>query len=54
MNKKEIGSMTAKGGFANEKSICKKFNSWNKDKEAQIWLSIMGYNIERIDSVKAV
>jgi len=54
MNKKEIGSMTAKGGFANEKSICKKFNGWNKDKEAQIWLSIMGYKIEKINSVKAV
>ncbi len=54
MNKKEIGSLTAKGGFANEKSIYKKFNNWKKDKQAQIWLSIMGYNIKRIDSVEAV
>ncbi len=32
MNKTELGSKTAKGGFANEKAICKKFNSWKKDK----------------------
>lgn len=54
MNKTEIGSETAKGGFANEKSICKKFNNWKKDKEAQSWLKIMGYKIEKIDSVKAI
>jgi len=34
MNKIELGSKTAKGGFANEKAICRKFNSWKKDKEA--------------------
>jgi hypothetical protein len=54
MNKKEIGSMTAKGGFANEKSICEKFNKWTEDTETQKWLSIMGYKIETIDSVKAL
>ncbi|MBA7525066.1 hypothetical protein ES705_17213 [subsurface metagenome] len=54
MNKKEIGSVTAKGGFANEKAICKKFNAWKKDKEAQRWLKIMGYDIKRLDSVKAI
>lgn len=54
MNKTELGSKTAKGGFANEKSICKKFNGWKKDKEAQAWLIIMGYKIEKIDSVKAI
>ena len=31
----EIGSATAKGGFANEKIICKRFNNWEKDKQAQ-------------------
>lgn len=46
MTKTERGSMTAKGGFANEKSICDKFNSWKKDKEAQVWLAIMGYHSE--------
>ncbi|MFH1612788.1 MAG: hypothetical protein ABIB46_03540, partial [bacterium] len=54
MTKTEIGSMIAKGGFANEKSICDKFNSWKEDKEAQSWLAIMGYKIEKIDSVKAI
>jgi len=53
MNKTELGSKTAKGGFANEKAICKKFNAWKKDKEAQDWLKIMGYNIKKLDSVKA-
>lgn len=50
----ELGSQTAKGGFANEKNICEKFNSWRKDKEAQIWLKIMGYDIRKIDPVKAI
>lgn len=50
----EIGSITAKGGFANEKEICKKFNNWKKDTEAKIWLKIMGYEIESIDSVEAI
>lgn len=50
----EIGSTTAKGGFANEKDICKKFNDWKKDNEAQIWLKIMGYDIKSIDSVEAI
>jgi hypothetical protein len=50
----EIGSTTAKGGFANEKTICSKFNNWRKDNEAQIWLKIMGYNLKEIDSVEAV
>ncbi|MCS7199612.1 MAG: hypothetical protein NZ850_04630 [Caldimicrobium sp.] len=50
----EIGSATAKGGFANEKEICKKFNNWEKDTEAQIWLKIMGYETRSIDSVQAI
>ena len=54
MNKTELGSKTAKGGFANEKAICKKFNAWKKDEEAQEWLKIMGYNIKKLDSVKAI
>jgi len=54
MNKTELGSKTAKGGFANEEAICKKFNAWKKDKEAQKWLKIMGYNIKKLDSVKAI
>jgi hypothetical protein len=54
MNKTELGSKTAKGGFANEKAICKKINSWRKDVEAQEWLKIMGYDIEKLNSVKAI
>ncbi len=54
MNKTELGSRTAKGGFANEKAICKKFNDWKKDEEAQEWLKIMGYNIKKLNSVKAI
>lgn len=53
-NNKEIGSKTAKGGFANEKSICNKFNSWKCDLEAQEWLKIMGYNIDKLSSVTAI
>jgi hypothetical protein len=54
MNKTELGSKNAKGGFANEKAICKKFNAWKNDKEAQEWLKIMGYDIKKLDSVKAI
>ena len=54
MNKTELGSKTAKEGFANEKAICRKFNDWKKDEEAQEWLKIMGYNIKKLNSVKAI
>jgi len=54
MDKRELGSKTAKGGFANEKAICKKFNAWKKDIEAQEWLRIMGYDVKKLDSVKAI
>src|SRR3990167_6350253 len=49
-----IGSETAKGGFSNEKTIAKKFDKWKKDKEAQKWLKIMGYNLDEIKDVEAV
>lgn len=54
MDLSEIGSTTAKGGFANEKTIRDKFNNWRKDKEAKIWLKIMGYELRRIRSVEAI
>jgi len=44
----QLGSMTAKGGFLNEADICNKFLNYHQDKEAQIWLSIMGYNSKKI------
>lgn len=49
-----FGSKTAKGGFANEKAVCVKFNNWKDDKEAQEWLEVMGYDLNKIESVKAV
>ncbi len=49
-----IGSETAKGGFANEKFITKKFKNWKKDKEAQRWLKIMDYDLSEIEKVEAV
>lgn len=50
----ELGSATAKGGFANEKAVCHKFNNWKNDNEAQLWLKIMGYDIKNIVSVEAI
>jgi len=50
----EFGSRTAKGGFANERAICEKFNNWKDDNEAKLWLKIMGYDLRRINDVKAV
>lgn len=54
MNKSEVGSLTAKGGFANEKAILEKFISWENDNEAQLWLEIMGYNINKIKTINAI
>lgn len=54
MNKSELGSLTAKGGFANEKAICEKFISWENDNEARLWLEIMGYNINKIKTINAI
>jgi len=50
----EFGSKTAKGGFANEREICYKFNNWRKDEEAKTWLKIMGYDPKKIEEVKAL
>lgn len=49
-----IGSETAKGGFANEDKIVKKFNNWKKDEEAKKWLQIMKYKLKKIKNVKAI
>ena len=50
----ELGSRTAKGGFANEKAVCEKFNNWKNDEDAKLWLKIMGYDPDKIDYVKAI
>jgi len=54
MNKAEIGSMTAKGGFINEADICNKFLNYKNDKEAQLWLEVMGYVPDKIQSIVAI
>ena len=50
----ELGSATAKGGFANEREICRKFNDWREDNEARLWLKIMGYDVRMIENVTAI
>ncbi|MEM4641155.1 MAG: type II restriction endonuclease [Candidatus Pacearchaeota archaeon] len=50
----DFGSRVARGGFANERAVCEKFNKWKMDEEAKIWLSIMGYKIKDIQNVKAI
>ncbi len=47
------GSKTAKDGFKNEKHIAEKFNNWETDFEAKEWLTIMGYNLNNIEFVRA-
>lgn len=54
MNLKKKGSLTARNGFKNEDDIKKKFNNWEKDLDAQKWLTIMEYSINEIKSVEAV
>lgn len=54
MNLVELGSQTARNGFKNEYEICEKFNNWQNDFEAKLWLEIMQYEIDEIEYVKAV
>lgn len=55
MNDKQIlGSLTARNGFANEDDIVNKFNNWQTDETAKTWLTIMNYDINNIEYVKAV
>ena len=49
-----LGSKTAKAGFKNEQDVIDRFNDWQKDKLAQSWLDIMGYNLKDIEFVKAI
>ncbi len=50
----KLGSKTAKSGFKTEKDIAKKFNNWRVDEDAQLWLTIMGYDLAKIENVKAI
>ncbi|MFK5975955.1 MAG: type II restriction endonuclease [Sulfurovum sp.] len=54
MTKTQIGSLTAKGGFLNEADICNKIVDFKNDNEARLWLEIMGYSPEKIDSIEAI
>lgn len=49
-----FGSSTAKSGFLTEKEVVKKFNNWQRDKDAQQWLKIMGYRLEEVKDLKAI
>lgn len=53
MDKKLLGSQTAKGGFANEHKVAAKLNNWKTDPEAQNWLKIMGYETDKLNEVTA-
>lgn len=50
----KLGSQTAKKGFRTEKDIVKKFNKWRNDEDAQQWLTIMGYDLKKIEKIKAI
>lgn len=49
----QLGSATAKGGFANEKSIVDKFNDYKNDPDVKSWLSLMGYSQDSIQQLHA-
>lgn len=49
----ERGSQTAKDGFKNEDEIRDKFIAWRTDEDARAWLTILGYDPEKIESVEA-
>ena len=49
----EIGSRTAKSGFSNEDDIVDKFNSFQSDPEASIWLHQMGHPFKLVRHVRA-
>lgn len=51
---KTTGSSIATNGFANEVDVCEKFNNWQVDPDAKDWLTIMQYDLGKIEYVKAV
>lgn len=50
----KLGSKTAKSGFKNEKDILKKFNKWKSDIDAKKWLETMGYDLQKVEKVRAL
>jgi len=53
-DKVRLGSRTAKRGFKTERDIADKFNNWRDDEDAQRWLTIMGYDLKKVEGVKAI
>src|SRR5436190_22307467 len=51
--KVERGSQTAKNGFKNEGERRDKFNNWETDEDARVWLAAMNYKIVEIEAVTA-
>jgi len=49
--KVELGSRTAKEGFKNETEIAGKFNNWQRDEDAKIWLVAMNFRLAEIENV---
>lgn len=54
MDKVQLGSKTAKNGFRNEHDVASKFNNWQNDHDAQEWLKLMNYPLDKIEYVKAI
>ena len=58
MTEKEIlinrGSRTAKNGFRNEDFIVAEFNNWKHSELGQLWLKAMDYDLNDIESVRAI
>lgn len=54
INPVQLGSLTARRGFQNEKEVADKFNNWRYDEDAQQWLLIMNYDLKDIEHVDAV
>jgi hypothetical protein len=52
-SKQEIGSYTAKAGFANEFDVQEKFSRWREDADAQQWLQVIGYDVDKIKHLEA-
>ena len=51
---KKNGSIIATAGFDVEDLVVNKFNDWKQDKDSQSWLSVMGYDLAKIEKVIAL
>lgn len=52
-NKKD-GSIIATSGFKVEDLVVNKFSNWKQDQDSQQWLSVMGYDLAKIEKVVAL